>query len=129
MMLMAWLQKEDWVESMRVTIGWLDRQFQFSERHGISIPCLAEDWDNQSIEQQTAILARWEMIRGNIPDHIMRFESKIRIKQQQLFEEDDFEQSCLINGDIADLASRINDLNIWFRTQQDLEGDSKMHSG
>jgi hypothetical protein len=129
MMLMAWLQKEDWVESMRVTIGWLDRQFQFSERHGISIPCLAEDWDKLSIEQQTAILARWEMIRGNIPDHIMRFESKIRIKQQQLFEEDDFEQSCLINGDIADLASRINDLNIWFRTQQDLEGDSKMHSG
>jgi hypothetical protein len=114
---------------MRVTKGWLDNQFQFSERHGISIPSLAEDWDKLSIAKQTAVLERWEMIRGNIPDYIMRLENTIRIRQQQLFEEDDFEQSCLINGDIADLASRINDLNIWFRTQQDLDGDSKMHSG
>jgi len=69
------------------------------------------------------------MIRGSIPDHIMRFEAKIRIKQQQLFEEDDFVQSCQINEDIADLASRINDLNIWFRTHQDLDEDTKMHNG
>lgn len=128
-MLLVGLQKEDWVETMRVTIGWLDSQFQFSERHGISIPCLSEEWEKLNIEQQTVILSRWEMIRGNIPDHIMRLENKIRIRQQQLFEEDDFEQSCLINGNIADLASRINDLNIWFRTQQDLDNDTKMHSG
>jgi hypothetical protein len=27
------------------------------------------------------------------------------------------------------LASRINDLHIWFRTQQDLDIESKKHSG
>ncbi|BBI32587.1 hypothetical protein [Cohnella abietis] len=114
---------------MRINSRWLDSQFEYSARHGISIPCLSTDWDELNLEHQTAILAKWEMIRGNIPDHIMRFEAIIRLKQQQLFEEDDFAQSCLINGDIADLASRINDLNIWFRTQQDLDSDSKRHSG
>jgi hypothetical protein len=129
MMIFARLSLEDWVDQMSVSKRWLDGQFEYSERHGISIPCLEVDWNELDLERQTAILARWEMIRGNIPDHIMRFEALIRIKQQQLFEEDDFGQSCLINGDIADLASRINDLNIWFRTQQDLDEDSKMHIG
>ncbi|QJD81840.1 hypothetical protein [Cohnella herbarum] len=114
---------------MRISELWLDRQFEFSERHGISVPCLDKDWDDLDHEQQSAILSRWEMIRGGIPDHIMRFEAKIRIKQQQLFEEDDFVRSCTINGEIADLASRINDLNIWFRTQQELDDESKMHIG
>ncbi|RED64163.1 hypothetical protein [Cohnella lupini] len=114
---------------MRGNKGWLDSQFEYSERHGISIPCLESDWEELSLEHQTAILEKWEMIRGGIPDHIMRFEAMIRAKTQQLFEEDDFVRSCLINGDIADLASRINDLNIWFRTQQDLDGDAKMHIG
>ncbi len=114
---------------MRVDQEWLDSQFQYSDRHGISIPCLANDWDELHLAQQTAILAKWEMIRGNIPDRIMGFEESIRYKQQQLFEEDDFILSCCINGDIAELASRINDLNIWFRTQQDLDGNAKKHSG
>ncbi|TFE30887.1 hypothetical protein E2980_02905 [Cohnella luojiensis] len=107
----------------------MDSQFEYSERHGIAIPCLDSDWNELSLVHRTAILAKWEMIRGSIPDQIMRFEAKIRIRQQQLFEEDDFAESCRINGDIADLASRINDLNIWFRTQQDLEDNSKMHVG
>lgn len=66
---------------------------------------------------------------GTIPDRIKVLEDIIRVKQQLLFEEDDFAESCLINGDIADLASRINDLNIWFRTRQDLEPPTKQHIG
>jgi hypothetical protein len=114
---------------MRVDQGWLKGQFQYSDRHGIMIPCLTNDWDEYNREHQTAILAKWEMIRGNIPEHIMHFEEKIRVRQQQLFDEDDFTESCRINGDIADLASRINDLHIWFRTQQDLDRDTQKHSG
>ncbi|QMV45154.1 hypothetical protein [Cohnella cholangitidis] len=114
---------------MRISERWLDNQFEFSERHGISVPHLDCDWNELDIEHQTAILARWEMIRGCIPDHIMKFEDAIRVKQQRLFEEDDFALSCLINGEIADLASRINDLNIWFRTQQEIDDESKMHIG
>ncbi|WP_372663917.1 hypothetical protein [Cohnella sp.] len=114
---------------MRVDMGWLERQFEYSERHGILIPSLTNDWDELNLDHQTAVLAKWEMIRGNIPEHVMRFEAAIRIKTQLLFNEDDFLESCRINDDIADLASRINDLHIWFRTQQDLDRDTKQHSG
>lgn len=123
------LLNADRVETMQVDQEWLANQFQYSDRHGIMIPCLANDWDELTWVHQTAILAKWEMIRGNIPEHILRFEEKIRIRQQQLFDEDDFTESCKINGDIADLASRINDLHIYFRTQQDLDGEAKKHSG
>jgi hypothetical protein len=114
---------------MRVDQQWLNSQFRYSDRHGIRVPCLTNDWEKLNLEHQTAILATWEMIRGNIPEHVIRFEEKIRIRQQQLFEEDDFDESCRINAHIADLASRINDLHIWFRTQQDLDVEAKKHSG
>jgi hypothetical protein len=117
------------VETMRVNQQWLKSQFRYSERHGIRVPCLTNDWDELNLEYQTSLLSEWEMIRGNIPEHVIRFEEKIKVKQQQLFEEDDFDESCRINGDISDLASRINDLHIWFRTQQDLDGEAKKHSG
>ncbi|WP_256756790.1 hypothetical protein [Cohnella sp. WQ 127256] len=114
---------------MQIDEQWINNQFEYSERHGISIPCLDRDWDELKLEHRIGILAHWEMIRGNIPEHIMRFEAIIRIKQQKLFEENDFVQACLINSEIADLASRVNDLNIWFRTQQNLNDHSKMHIG
>ncbi|RKP54288.1 hypothetical protein D7Z26_13055 [Cohnella endophytica] len=116
---------------MRIGDGWLERQFEYSDRHGIPIPSLECEWEELSLDCQTAILERWELIRGSIPDRIMGFEAMIRIQQQRLFEEEDFIQSCRINGEIADLASRINDLNIWFRTSQDLSGggESKQHVG
>ncbi|TVY04104.1 hypothetical protein [Cohnella terricola] len=106
-----------------------DSHFVFSERLGIEIPSLQCDWDELDSGSQTVILTRWELIRGSIPDRIMGFEAVIRVKQQLLFEEDDFTRSCLLNGEIADLASRINDLNIWFRAQQELNGDAKQHAG
>ncbi|MFC5529135.1 hypothetical protein [Cohnella yongneupensis] len=106
---------------------WLDSQFAFNERLGIRVPRLMEDWDSLELGRQMAILAQWEHIRGNIPDHVKRFEEQIKIKQSMLYEEEDFAASCVLNSDIAELASRINDLHIWFRTQQDLDRESKRH--
>ena len=108
---------------------WLDRQFAYSERHGIALPALEKDWEELTPECQIAVIARWETIRGRIPDRIFALEEAIRVKQRLLFEEEDFASSCRINGDIADLASRINDLNIWFRTRQELEPSAKPHNG
>jgi len=117
------------VIKMRIDERWLERQFVYSERHDIALPSLETDWDELPLACRIAILSKWEMIRGTIPDRIKSLEDVIRVKQQLLFEEDDFAESCLINGDIADLASRINDLNIWFRTRQDLEPHTKQHIG
>jgi len=113
---------------MRVDDGWLDRQFSYSERLEIELPSVEDEWEELAAELRSAVLARWETARGRIPDRILSLEAKIRTKQQQLFEEEDFARSCLINGDIADLASRINDLNIWFRASQELD-DPKAHTG
>ncbi|MFC4599968.1 hypothetical protein [Cohnella hongkongensis] len=114
---------------MREDERWLDSQFVYSERHGIALPNLQSGWDALTPERQAAIVSRWEMIRGAIPDRIHRLEEAIRAKQAQLFEEEDFARSCLINDEIADLASRINDLNIWFRTRQELEPQAKRPIG
>lgn len=115
------------MKTLTVETEWLERQFIYSERLGISIPGLENDWDELSLDKQAALLEQWEMIRGVIPDRVIRLEEQIKVKQAQLFEEDDFAASCRLNGDIADLASRINDLHIWFRTQQDLDDHSKRH--
>ena len=114
---------------MTVDIGWLERQFQYSERHGIPLPYLTDVWDELNLTEQTAILAKWEMIRGNIPERIIQFEMKIREKTLHMFNEEDFAETCRINDAIADLASVVNDLNIWFRTQQDIDSNAKQHSG
>jgi hypothetical protein len=106
---------------------WLARQFDWNERLGIAVPALTRDWRDMSRSQQTSVLAVWETIRGTIPDHVKRFEEQIKVKQDELFEEDNFAVSCRLNGDIAELASRINDLHIWFRTQQDLEEATRRH--
>ena len=106
---------------------WLDRQFVWNERLGISLPALEQDWDALSRRQQTAVLERWENARGTIPERIRRLEEKIKVRQDALSLEEDFAASCRLNADIAELASRINDLHIWFRTQQDLDEETKRH--
>jgi hypothetical protein len=108
-------------------IAWLNSQFAFNERLGIRVPRFTEEWDSLSLSRQTAILTQWEQIRGNIPDHVKRHEEQIKIRQMMLYEEEDFAESCRLNSDIAELASRINDLHIWFRTQQDLNSEGKRH--
>lgn len=107
--------------------AWLDGQFAHSARLGIRVPRLTDDWDSLPRSRQEAVLALWEEIRGSIPDHVKRFEEEIKIRQTMLFEEEDFAASCRLNSDIAELASRINDLHIWFRAQQDLDSEGKRH--
>jgi len=100
--------------------------FAWNERLHISLPVLQYDWNCYSMSQQADIIAQWESIRGAIPQQIFAFESIINRKQEQLFEEDDFERSCELNYEIADYASRINDLHLWYRLNQEL--DSRRHS-
>ncbi|WP_204516801.1 hypothetical protein [Brevibacillus fulvus] len=83
------------------------------------------DWEEYTAAERSEILLEWETIRAKIPDRILALEKVIITKQDQLFEEEDFERSCELNSEIAELASIINDLNIWFRVQQDY--DTKPH--
>jgi len=103
------------------------RYFYYSERLGIQLPQLNEDWDQVEITIQEAIITKWEQTRGAIPERIKAFEMLINERQAQLNEESDFARSCQINSDIADMASRINDLQIWFRLNQDIQY-SKTHN-
>lgn len=99
--------------------------FQMDERLGIRIPQLLSPWELMGEQERSDILMQWENIRGAIPDRIFALERVIIIKQDQLFDEDDFERSCQLNSEIAELASRINDLNLWYRTDQHM--DVKLH--
>jgi hypothetical protein len=100
--------------------------FQFDERLGIPIPHLVEEWDQYNNETREAILFQWEKIRGAIPDRISDIETEINFKQNQLSNESDFKKSCQLNSEIADLASVINDLWLWYRTNQDLSAKAHM---
>ncbi|MDA5110513.1 hypothetical protein FOI68_00695 [Brevibacillus sp. LEMMJ03] len=96
-------------------------QFQYDERLGIRLPVLYHDWDEYSPEERASMLLEWEEIRATIPDRIIQLEAIIIEKQKQMFEEENFARSCELNSEIHELASVINDLNIWFRVQQDYE--------
>ncbi|KYD26796.1 hypothetical protein MKY25_04590 [Geobacillus sp. FSL W8-0032] len=85
------------------------------KRLGIRVPQLDKHWDDYSAEEQEAILLEWEAIRGLIPDRIATLERQINEKQDALGREADFARSCQLNADIAELASIINDLWIWYR--------------
>ncbi|MBA4537962.1 hypothetical protein H1Z61_12675 [Bacillus aquiflavi] len=98
--------------------------FSYDERLGISIPILEKEWEEYSKETRQLILLYWEKIRGKIPDRIAILEKWINSKQEKLNDESDFERCCELNHDIAELASIINDLWIWYRINQDI---SKIH--
>jgi hypothetical protein len=100
--------------------------FRWNERLEIELPVLISDWEHYSAQERMNILEKWEIIRGSIPDRVFAFERLINLKQEQLNTEEDFEMSCRLNSDIADLASRINDLHIWYRINQEI--DSRRHS-
>lgn len=92
--------------------------FSFDHRLGIHIPVFTKEWDLYSKETQEEILLRWERIRGSIPDRIVDLEQEINHKQAQLSDENDFTRSCQLNSEIAELASIINDLWLWYRANQ-----------
>ncbi|WP_229750336.1 hypothetical protein [Paenibacillus nasutitermitis] len=106
-------------------IGWrlsiVDDIFRWNERLGIALPELQQEWEGYSEQVRAAIVTQWEIIRGTIPDRVFAYERLIHVKQAELFEEEDFETSCCINSEIAELASRINDLHIWYRINQEIE--------
>jgi hypothetical protein len=95
--------------------------FCFDERLGIHIPNLDLEWDYYKIDTQHSIMFYWETVRGSIPDRIADLENSINMKQAQLFEENDFQRSCELNEEIAELASIINDLWILYREHQEID--------
>jgi hypothetical protein len=99
--------------------------FRFDSRLGIEIPHLVDEWDSYHNETRELILFHWEKIRGSIPDRIADLEAEINRKQAALSNEANFQKSCELNSEIAELASIINDLWLWYRTNQDLS--SKAH--
>ncbi|MBS4191619.1 hypothetical protein KHA94_15625 [Bacillus sp. FJAT-49705] len=103
----------------------MNEHFLYDERLGIPIPSFKVDWDQFSKKIQQSILFQWEKIRGTIPDRITELEKKINVKQDQLSDEENFIKSCELNSQISELASIINDLWLWYRTNQDIS--EKVH--
>ncbi|WP_042459694.1 hypothetical protein [Neobacillus dielmonensis] len=104
----------------------MKENFVFDQRLGIYIPDLIKVWDDYTKEDQEEILYQWEKVRGSIPDRIIDLEREINHKQAALSNEGNFERSCQLNSEIADLASIINDLWLWYRADQSLS-TSKTH--
>lgn len=103
----------------------MNEYFSQNERLGIQTPSFHLDWDEYDEKTQQSILFYWEKIRGSIPDRIAELEQTINAKQAELSDEGDFQRSCKLNSEIAELASIINDLWLWYRTHQDIT--DKMH--
>lgn len=95
-----------------------------NERLGIQVPLLQLEWEEYSDATQHEIVSIWENIRGRIPSRVYEFEQIIIYKQNELYEEDNFARSCELNWEIAEFASRINDLHLWYRMNQDVRGRS-----
>ncbi|MDX8359292.1 MULTISPECIES: hypothetical protein [Bacillaceae] len=94
--------------------------FIMDKRLGISIPKLQKNWEDFTKNDQQAILLHWEKVRGKIPDRIADLEKIINNKQAALGNENDFQRSCILNSEIAELASIINDLWLWYRINQNV---------
>ncbi|MFS0636651.1 ABC transporter C-terminal domain-containing protein [Mesobacillus foraminis] len=103
----------------------MEEYFHFDARLGIPLPAFKQDWDHFPRRLQHDILLYWEKIRGSIPDRIAELEHKINSKQAELNDESNFDRSCRLNSEIAELASIINDLWLWYRTHQEVTG--KVH--
>ncbi|SDH32358.1 hypothetical protein SAMN05192534_10441 [Alteribacillus persepolensis] len=94
--------------------------FMHDPRLGIKLPVLKRDWELLETSTQSRILAQWEAIRGQIPERIAAIERNIEHKQAQLDTEENFDICCRLNEEIAERASIINDLWIWYRTHPDV---------
>lgn len=92
--------------------------FKFDRRLGIPIPTEALAFEQLSERERAEVLTYWEQIRGSIPDRILQLETEINQLQERLANSDVFSESCRINSEVADRASTINDLNLWFRVDE-----------
>ncbi|KMJ55242.1 hypothetical protein AB685_28280 [Bacillus sp. LL01] len=106
----------------------MDVEFIYDSRLQISLPRFHTVWDELDQDRQAQILRSWEEIRGNIPERVKELEVVINEKQAALTEELNFERSCHLNSEIAELASIINDLWIWFRLNPSLTTTEKSSS-
>ncbi|CAB3395438.1 hypothetical protein [Kyrpidia spormannii] len=96
------------------------RFFQYDSRLEVEVPYLDRDWDEYPSDLQEAVIIHWVRIRAGIPDVIARFEKVIATLQERAAVEDDWDQVCKLYWEIADYASRINDLNILYRSDPEL---------
>ncbi|MCL7747801.1 hypothetical protein [Halalkalibacter alkaliphilus] len=94
--------------------------FNYDSRLRLSLPVFQGSWTELDRDSQEKVLTRWETIRGTIPDRVKEIEQQIELVHNQLALEEDFERSCELNLEMAELASIINDLWIWFRTTPSL---------
>ncbi|WP_028783457.1 hypothetical protein [Thalassobacillus devorans] len=94
----------------------MEQLFNYDSRLQLYIPDLPRPFYTYSHIEQASILAEWENHRGEIPDKIKELEIEIENCLARLNNEDDFEASCQLNDRISQLASIINDLWIWYRT-------------
>ncbi len=90
--------------------------FVYNSRLRIHLPYLTNEWHAYSSQEQESVLLEWERVRGAIPDRIHEIEVEIEQLQGELSQEEGFDKSCRINGEISERASQINDLWIWYRT-------------
>ncbi|WP_100373763.1 hypothetical protein [Bacillus sp. FJAT-45037] len=100
-------------------------EFMYDQRLHIHLPVLHTSWDNLDSDTQGYVLEKWEESRGIIPDRVKELEIVINKKQAALESEMNFEQSCIINSEISEFASKINDLWIWFRLDLSLSAQQK----
>jgi len=98
--------------------------FHFDERLRIDIPNLQREWHEYSLAERIHILELWEPMRGRIPGVVAEFEAEIDSRNQSLQHEENWEQTVAWMNEISDYASRINDLNILYRTQPDADEES-----
>lgn len=98
-------------------------EFIFNERLQIALPKLHLRWEQYSAEERAQMLKEWEEIRGRIPEQIKAFERIINMKQDHLNREENFITSCQLNTQISEVASRINDLHLWYRLNQVISVD------
>ncbi len=97
----------------------MEKFFTHDERIGILIPNFQQTLELYDLETQYAILYRWEQIRGAIPERISKLEAEINEKQARLNAEVNLQKSNQLNWQIAELASIIIDLHIWYRFHSD----------
>ncbi|GIP21219.1 hypothetical protein [Paenibacillus sp. J22TS3] len=101
--------------------------FVYDSRLGIKVPQFETPFEELPLSERAHIIEVWEDIRGTIPTRVMELEQVIVSKLLELGEENNFEQSCRINSDIAELASIVNDLHIWYRVSAEVS-EGKRHS-
>ncbi len=104
----------------------MERFFTYDNRLGIKIPALEREWTFYSEKSSAGYPPNMGIHSGT--DSRQKFnllEKSINQKQAALEDETNFIRSCELNSEIGELASIINDLWIWYRTNEEIS--KKVH--